>query len=92
MAGGSGEVRRIAKLARLRLSSEEEALYQGQFARILEFFAQLSGVEDAAAASNIQKPCVTREDVPRPFLNPEGLLRQAPDQEGGYYKVKKVME
>ena len=92
MAGGLEEVRRIAQLARLRLSDEEAALYQGQFARILELFSQLSSLDASAAVSKDKPSSVMREDEPQPFLAPEALIGLAPEREGGYYKVKKVMQ
>ena len=35
---------------------------------------------------------VMREDEPRPFDGPEKLLANAPEREGHYFKVRKVIE
>jgi aspartyl-tRNA(Asn)/glutamyl-tRNA(Gln) amidotransferase subunit C len=35
---------------------------------------------------------VMREDAPRPFDDVEALLSNAPDREGPYFKVRKVIE
>ncbi len=86
------EVRRIAQLARLRLSDEEAALYQGQFSRILDLFSQISKLQAPALDGHGQIPSILREDEVLPFSNPEALVGLAPEREGGYYKVKKVME
>jgi len=94
MAITAEEVRRIAKLARLRLTVEEAAVYQGQFARILELMAELAPLDISAteATAAIAGPShALREDEPRPFPEPERLLAIAPEREGGYYKVKKVL-
>ena len=88
------EVRRIAKLARLRLTDEEAALYQGQFVRILELMAELSELDSSAAAASPAasgSANVMREDRPRPFPETDRLLGLAPEREDGYYKVKKVL-
>ncbi|MCX5797153.1 MAG: Asp-tRNA(Asn)/Glu-tRNA(Gln) amidotransferase subunit GatC [Elusimicrobia bacterium] len=88
------EVRRIAALARLRLSDEEAALYEGQFGRILELVAEISALDTsqtAATTSVLGLSNVMRDDVPKPFCEPERLLALAPESEGGYYKVKKVL-
>ncbi|OGS40854.1 MAG: hypothetical protein A3J82_07300 [Elusimicrobia bacterium RIFOXYA2_FULL_69_6] len=94
MGISAAEVRRVAKLARLRLGDEEAALIERQFGRILELMAELSGLdtaETAATASVSALSNVMREDEPRPFPEPERLLALAPQSEGGCYKVPKVM-
>jgi len=88
------EVRRIAALARLRLSDEEAALYERQFGRILELVAEISALDTsqtAATASVLGLSNVMRDDVPKAFPEPERLLALAPESEAGYYKVKKVL-
>jgi aspartyl-tRNA(Asn)/glutamyl-tRNA(Gln) amidotransferase subunit C len=92
VAGGFEEVRRIAQLARLRLSDEEAALYQGQFARILELVSQLSSLDASAVVSQPQPSSVMRDDEAQPFLEPEALIGLAPERDGVHYKVKKVLE
>ncbi|MDD5655649.1 MAG: aspartyl/glutamyl-tRNA amidotransferase subunit C [Elusimicrobia bacterium] len=86
--------RRVAKLARLRLSDEEAARFETEFPRILELVAGLGGPEGAAAeaapAAEAARPL--REDEPAPFLEPERLLALAPERDGDFYKVMKVLE
>ncbi len=94
MAVTAEEVRRIAELARLRLSDQEAALYERQFGRILELVAEISELDTsqtAATTSVLGLSNVMRDDVPRPFPDPERLLALAPEREDGYYKVKKVI-
>ncbi len=89
------EVLKIAKLARLRLSSDEVRLYQSQLVKILDYVAELSRLDTAGVpptASVLGLSNVMREDVPKPFEEPERLLSNAPEREGPYYKVKKVIE
>jgi aspartyl/glutamyl-tRNA(Asn/Gln) amidotransferase C subunit len=90
----AGEVRRIAALARLRLSDDEAALHERQFGRILELVADISALDTsqtAATASVLGLSNVMRDDVPEPFPETERLLALAPERKGGYYKVKKVL-
>ncbi|MBI5241132.1 MAG: Asp-tRNA(Asn)/Glu-tRNA(Gln) amidotransferase subunit GatC [Elusimicrobia bacterium] len=94
MAISAAEVRRVARLARLRLSDEEAALYERQFGGILELMAELSGLDTAetpATASVSALSNVMREDAARPFPEPERLLALAPQSEGGCYKVPRVI-
>lgn len=94
MAITAAEVRRVARLARLRLSDEEAALHERQFGRVLELMSELSELDTAetAATTSVSPPAnVLREDEPRPFPEPERLLALAPQSEGGCYKVPKVL-
>ena len=95
MAISEGDVRKIAKLARLKLSDDEVKLYQGQLLKILDSMAELSKLDTAQVApttSVLGATNVMREDVPTPFADTEALLANAPQREGPYYKVRKVME
>ena len=94
MAITAEDVRRIAALARLRLSDEEAALYERQFGRILELVAEISTLDTsqtAATSSVLALSNIMRDDTPAPFAEPERLLALAPESAGGYYKVKKVL-
>jgi aspartyl-tRNA(Asn)/glutamyl-tRNA(Gln) amidotransferase subunit C len=95
MSVSESDVRKIAKLARLRLSDDEVKLYGGQLGKILDSMAELAGVDTAAVpptASVTGAVNALREDEPRPFEDREALLGQAPHREGPYFKVRKVIE
>lgn len=95
MAISEEDVKKIAKLARLRLGPEELARTQGQLIKILDSMAELSALDTSAVApttSVLGLTNVTREDAPQPFAAVESLLANAPEREGPYYRVKKVME
>lgn len=89
------DVEHVAKLARLALSEEEKQLYAGQLARIIDYFDQLksvdtTGVEPLAHALSIVN--VMRDDE---VIAPPGrdvLLKNAPDQENGFFRVPKIGE
>lgn len=89
------EVKKIAKLARLRLTEAEAALYGGQLTKIVDSMAELASVDTSAVApttSVLGAVNVMREDEPKPFADAEALLANAPDRDGPYFKVKKVIE
>lgn len=89
------EVKKIAKLARLRLTAAEVALYGGQLTKIVDSMAELASVDTSAVApttSVLGAVNVMREDEPKPFADAEALLANAPDRDGPYFKVKKVIE
>lgn len=87
-------VKRTAKLARLELGEQEAAQLGEQFGRILEAFRKLSkldvaGVEPMTGATELAD--VLRDDRPRPSLERERVLANAPKQDGEYYDVPKTV-
>lgn len=94
MSVSDADVRKIAKLARLRLSEDEVKLYGGQLTKILDSMAELAALDtaDVPPTTSVLGVCdVTREDVPRTFEGRERLLDNAPDRDGPYFKVRKVI-
>lgn len=100
MALSLEEVRRIAVLARLRLSPEEEVAFAGQLSAILDHVAQLgeldvTGVEPmthALAAGAPGEAAALREDALLPGLAPDEALAAAPAREGTCFKVPRIIE
>jgi len=93
MSVSDDDVRRIAKLARLRLTDEEVRLYGGQLTKILDAMTELGGLDTASVpptTSVLGAVNVMREDVPRSFEDREALLSSAPDRDGPFFKVRKV--
>jgi aspartyl-tRNA(Asn)/glutamyl-tRNA(Gln) amidotransferase subunit C len=91
------EVRRIAVLARLELSPDEERVFQGQLSAILEYVKQLeeldvSGVEPMTHALAAGEAAPLREDEVRPSLAPDVALAAAPAREGTFFKVPRIIE
>ena len=71
------EVRRIALLARLRLSAEEERLFAPQLGQILEYVAQLDRYSGAATTPE-ETPGLEAADVPAGSMSRNALLANAP--------------
>ncbi|BDG09899.1 Asp-tRNA(Asn)/Glu-tRNA(Gln) amidotransferase subunit GatC [Anaeromyxobacter paludicola] len=91
------EVRRVASLARLRLSAEEERLFQGQLSAILDHVKQLealdvSAVEPMTHALAQGEVGALRPDEPAPSLDPELALAAAPAREGTAFQVPRIIE
>jgi len=89
------DVRHIARLARLRITPEEIELYRAQLGKILESMAELKSLDtaDVPPTSHVPGPGdALREDAPAPFKDTEALLSAAPEREGPYFKVRKVIE
>jgi aspartyl-tRNA(Asn)/glutamyl-tRNA(Gln) amidotransferase subunit C len=94
MAAPHIDVRHVARLARLELSDEEVRVFEGQLDAILAHVQQLSeldveGIEPTAHPAPVFDR--TDADEPGPGLERELVLRNAPDQSGGQFRVPKVV-
>ncbi|HYO11028.1 MAG TPA: Asp-tRNA(Asn)/Glu-tRNA(Gln) amidotransferase subunit GatC [Tepidisphaeraceae bacterium] len=88
------QVRHVAKLARLALPAEKLERYAGQLESILHYIDKLAevdtaGVEPMAHALPVQN--VLRPDVAGPGLPLEKVLQNAPETDGPFFKVPKVI-
>ena len=88
------DVRKVAELARLDLPEEKIATYTGQLERILDYVAHLEAVDTAGVAPTtraVEVVNVTREDVVMPTEVREDLLNEAPQREGDFFRVPKIL-
>lgn len=88
-------VRRIARLARIRLAEEDVAQLQGELGAILGWIEQLnevdvSGVDPLANIGAASLPM--REDVVTDGAQAEAVLANAPARSGPFFTVPKVVE
>lgn len=89
------DVEKVAKLARLQLSDAEVEEFTGQLGSILGYFEKLSeldteGVEPLAHCLPISN--VLREDEPKESLGVERTLANAPDTDGEFFRVPKILD
>ena len=85
----------MARLARLGIEGEEADLLVPQITRILEYFTQLEEVDTSEIEPTFHVlPLANawREDKPAPGLSPQEILALAPDREGDYFRVPRVLE
>lgn len=96
-------VAHVAKLARLELTQEELAKAQQDLSRILSLVDQLNQLNltqlnqdnvhgTMADNSNALPPVVLREDAPKPAMGRETLLKNAPHEEDGFFRVPQILE
>jgi aspartyl-tRNA(Asn)/glutamyl-tRNA(Gln) amidotransferase subunit C len=89
------EVRHIALLARLKLTADEEKRYTEQLSDILEYAARLREVDTSSippTASVLPLTAPLRPDVVRPGPTRQNMLRNAPSQEDGMFRVPPVFD
>lgn len=89
------EVEHIAELSKVDLTEEEKTLFQEQLSAILEYAEMLQQVDTAAippTATVLPLRNVMRTDEARPSLPREDVLANAPQSEGGCFRVKAILE
>ena len=89
------QVRHVAKLARLELSADEVEKLSGQLSAILEYIEKLNeldteSVEPLAHCLAIHN--VFREDQVKESLDVESALTNAPERDGHFFKVPKILD
>ncbi|MER3434075.1 MAG: Asp-tRNA(Asn)/Glu-tRNA(Gln) amidotransferase GatCAB subunit C [Leptolyngbya sp. ERB_1_1] len=88
------QVQKVAHLARLQLTPEEEEKFTTQLNDILDYFEQLSeldvsGVQPTTRAIDVSN--VVRVDRHQPCEAREAILEGAPDRDGEFFKVPKIV-
>ena len=94
-SGQDIDVAYVARLARLQLSDEEIATFQGQLADIVEYVRKiseldLSGIEPTSHAHPVHN--VMRKDGAREGLAHEEVMANAPSSRDGQFIVPKIVE
>lgn len=89
------DVKRIADLARLELTSDELSLFTQQLSDILVYVEQIQALDTRGVVptSHVLNRPADREDSPVPSLERPDALANGPDvaTEAGLFKVPRVM-
>jgi aspartyl-tRNA(Asn)/glutamyl-tRNA(Gln) amidotransferase subunit C len=88
-------VRRIARLARIRVPEDELPTLADELSRIMDWIEQLnavdtSNIEPMTSVADIRLP--QREDRVSDGNAREKVLANAPDRQGNFFAVPKVVE
>jgi len=89
------DVEHVAKLARLDLSEQEKEMFTAQLSAILKYAEKLKELdtEEVEPTTHVlHLSNVMREDEVHESLPIEKVLRNAPDDEDGQFKVPAVLE
>lgn len=89
------DIEKVARLARIELTEDEKKIFGEQMEQILNYMEQLnevdtSGIEPTSHAIPLFN--VFREDEPQKSFQRESVLKNAPEQEDGYFKVPRIIE
>jgi len=90
------EIKKIASLAKINISDDELDNYSDQISKILEYMSTLNQVDTSKVKefSNelFENDQSLREDVVEASLSRDDILKLAPNSDGVYFKVPKVIE
>jgi aspartyl-tRNA(Asn)/glutamyl-tRNA(Gln) amidotransferase subunit C len=94
------DVVRVAELANLELTVEESGRMLGDLNAILDYIAELNeldtaGVAPLAQVSELEDSAgknVLRADVTAECLDRQAVMLEAPETDGAFFKVPKVIE
>jgi aspartyl-tRNA(Asn)/glutamyl-tRNA(Gln) amidotransferase subunit C len=89
------QVRKVAKLARLDLSDSEVQEFTGQLGAILTYVDKMSelNTDDAEPLAHcLPLSNCLRKDVVTDSIGAEAALANAPQRDGGFFKVPKILD
>lgn len=88
------EVKKVAHLARLEITPEEEEQFTTQLSSILEYFQQLSELDTTDVPPTtraIDISNVTRSDFNQVYEDRGALLDAAPEREDDFFRVPQIL-
>ncbi|KKD36726.1 MAG: Asp-tRNA(Asn)/Glu-tRNA(Gln) amidotransferase subunit GatC [Limnoraphis robusta] len=89
------QVRKVAHLARLEVTAAEEEKFTTELGSILEYFEQLKELDTENVPPTtraIDVSNITRVDQLQPYENRDSLLGSAPEADGDYFKVPRILK
>jgi len=89
------EVEQVARLARLALSDAEKERMRRELDGILSYIDKLRALDTEGVPPTshaVPMTNVMREDEPVPSLPQEDMLANAPDRNGEFFRVPRIIE
>ena len=88
------EVESIAKLCRIKLTTEEVTNLQHDLQNIFDYFSDLDSLDTAGIEPTgwtVQNQSVLRHDIISDSMNTAEVLSNAPDTDNTFIKVRRVL-
>ena len=90
------EIHKIAKLAKIDIKDGELDAYSDQISKILDYITELNEVDTSKveefSGDILNNQQNLREDVIGKSLDREEIIKLAPESDGVYFKVPKVIK
>lgn len=94
MSSNTIDIRHVAALARIALTDEEIARFSQELGDLLEHVSALEKLDTgsvAATAQVVESRNVLRADDVRPSLDREEVLSAAPQRQGAFFRVPRII-
>lgn len=88
------DVQKLANLARIKLTPEEEEKFAKDMENILGYVTQIQNVSaaiDARGTEKVKNAMRDDDHAHESGIHTEAILNEAPKREGDYIKVKKIL-
>ena len=88
------DVKKVAQLARIHISSKDLESYTSQMNTICEFFKEIEEVETVGIeplVTPVRNLAQLREDVVQQLITTDEIIKSAPDKSGHLFKVPPVV-
>jgi len=88
-------VNNLAKLSRLQFNEQEKEIIKKDLQRMIEFVDKLKELDTTGVAPLLHMTSsvnVLREDIVQGSISREDALKNAPETDGVFFKVPKVIE
>ena len=86
------DMKRLAKLSKLKFSPEEEAKFEKEMENIVAMVEKLPDIDASGALIDPDAPMEMRKDVPEKNFTRDELLKNAPEVQAGCIVVPKVVD
>jgi aspartyl-tRNA(Asn)/glutamyl-tRNA(Gln) amidotransferase subunit C len=89
------DIEHVVLLSRLKLTSSEKELFPGQVDSIINYMDQLNELDTASVeptAHILPLKNVFREDNVTASLPQDNAMQNAPERDGSFYRVPKIIE
>lgn len=87
------DVEKIAELAKIKLSDEEKETLTRDFEKIINWVGELSSINTENCQPFIfEYATKLRDDTPIDFKNKDAIIKNFPEREFDFVKVKKVID
>ena len=89
------QVRTVAKLARLQLNDAEAAQFSNQLSAILDYIEKLNQLDTQDVeplAHSLPVSTIFRDDIVIPSLGVDKALANAPQRDGPFFKVPRILD
>jgi aspartyl-tRNA(Asn)/glutamyl-tRNA(Gln) amidotransferase subunit C len=85
------EVKKFAELSRIKITDEEAEKFSKQFDEIIPFISQISDLEVSEVVRDFKNLNTLREDEIKETNHQEEIIKELPDTQDNYLKVKKIL-